>query len=166
MGLRWLVCLRARSTSACMAPTRRNCIMHEERRWFVGIDWASKEHVVSLCDGEGEKIGQRKFIHGGTGLSEMIAWLLKASGGEPGESRPLGRRNRGNRAHRVTLAQNLPRNPEPRGDFRRGTLWERREGLRNARSLGRFSRAAGTGPASEPGGACGAPRHFGVDCGR
>lgn len=59
--------------------------MHEERRWFVGIDWASQEHVVSLCDVQGKKIGERKFDHGGTGLSDMIAWLLKASGGEAGE---------------------------------------------------------------------------------
>src|SRR5262245_55483627 len=71
--------------AACMAPFRGKCIMHEERRWFVGIDWASKEHVVSLCDGQGKKIGQRKFAHGGTGFSDMIAWLLKTSGGEPGE---------------------------------------------------------------------------------
>ena len=40
---------------------------------------------MSLCDGQGKKIGQRKFAHGGTGLGEMVAWLLKASGGEPGE---------------------------------------------------------------------------------
>jgi hypothetical protein len=59
--------------------------MHEERRWFVGIDWASQEHVVSLRDGQGKKMGQRKFAHGGTGFSDMIAWLLKTSGGEPGE---------------------------------------------------------------------------------
>ena len=59
--------------------------MHEEGRWFVGIDWASQEHVVSLCDVQGKKIGERKFDHGGTGLSDMIAWLLKASGGEAGE---------------------------------------------------------------------------------
>jgi transposase len=59
--------------------------MHEERKWFVGIDWASQEHVVSLCDAQGKKIGQREFAHGGTGLSDMIAWLLKASGGEAGE---------------------------------------------------------------------------------
>ena len=59
--------------------------MHEERRWFVGIDWASQEHVVSLCNGQGKKMGQRKFAHGGTGFSDMIAWLLKTSGGEPGE---------------------------------------------------------------------------------
>jgi transposase len=59
--------------------------MHEERRWFVGIDWGSQEHVASLCDGDGNKIGKREFAHGGTGLSDMIAWLLKASGGEPSE---------------------------------------------------------------------------------
>ena len=59
--------------------------MHEERRWFAGIDWASQEHVVTLCDGQGKKIGQRKFAHGGTGLGHMIAWLRKASGGEPCE---------------------------------------------------------------------------------
>jgi hypothetical protein len=58
-------------------------MMHEERRWFVGIDWASQEHVVKLCDGDGENIGERIFFHGG--LSDMISWLLKASGGEPSE---------------------------------------------------------------------------------
>jgi Transposase len=60
-------------------------MMHEERRWFAGIDWASQEHVVTLCDGQGKEIGQRKFAHGGTGISDMIAWLLKASGDEPGQ---------------------------------------------------------------------------------
>ena len=60
-------------------------MMDKERRWFVGIDWGSQEHVVSLCDESGEKIGQRKFPHGGTGLSDMIAWLLQVSGGKPGE---------------------------------------------------------------------------------
>jgi hypothetical protein len=38
-----------------------------------------------LCDDRGKKIGQRKFSHGGTGLTDMIAWLLKASGGKAGE---------------------------------------------------------------------------------
>ena len=60
-------------------------MMDKERRWFAGIDWGSEEHVVSLCDDRGKKIGQRKFSHGGTGLTEMIAWLLKASGGKAGE---------------------------------------------------------------------------------
>ena len=60
-------------------------MMHKERRWFVGIDWGSQEHVVTLCDDVGRRIGQRKFAHGGTGLTDMIAWLLKESGGKPGE---------------------------------------------------------------------------------
>src|SRR5215813_9578646 len=60
-------------------------MMDKERRWFVGIDWGSQEHVVSLYDEDGNKIGQRKFPHGGTGLTDMIAWLLQASGGKPGE---------------------------------------------------------------------------------
>src|SRR6516165_507706 len=68
-----------------MAPINGECMMDKERSWFVGIDWAAQEHVVSLYDGAGNKIGQRKFPHGGTGLTDMIAWLLKASGGEPGE---------------------------------------------------------------------------------
>ncbi|HEY1270732.1 MAG TPA: IS110 family transposase, partial [Terriglobales bacterium] len=89
MGLRWLVCVcvfRVHDQQAPrMAPIGGKCIMHEERRWFVGIDWASRDHVVSLCDGQGKKVGQRKFAHGGTGFSDMIAWLLKTSGGEPGE---------------------------------------------------------------------------------
>ena len=46
--------------------------MHEERGWFAGIDWASQEHVVTLCDGQGKKIGEQKFAHGGTGISDMI----------------------------------------------------------------------------------------------
>jgi transposase len=60
-------------------------MMHKQRKWFAGVDWASQEHVVSLHDDTGTKVGQRKFAHGGAGLSDMIAWLLKASGGTPGE---------------------------------------------------------------------------------
>src|SRR5262252_7539969 len=90
MGLRWLVCSRARSTGAPSLAklawrSSEGNMMDEERKWFIGIDWGSQEHVVSLCDDRGKKIGQRKFAHGGVGLSDMIAWLLQASGGEPGE---------------------------------------------------------------------------------
>ena len=60
-------------------------MMGKGRRWFVGVDWGSQEHVVSLYDDEGEKISQRRFAHAGTGLTDMIAWLLKASGGKPGD---------------------------------------------------------------------------------
>ena len=32
---------------------------------------------MSLCDRQGKKIGQRKFDHGGTGLNDIIDWLLR-----------------------------------------------------------------------------------------
>src|SRR5215468_4382423 len=71
---------------ACtMAPISGECMMHKQRKWFAGVDWASQEHVVSLHDDTGTKVGQRKFAHGGAGLSDMIAWLLKAIGGTAGE---------------------------------------------------------------------------------
>jgi len=79
-----IVCVHDQGAPA-MAPINGECMMDKERRWFVGIDWGSQEHVVSLCDEGGIKIGQRKFPHGGTGLTDMIAWLLQASGGKPGE---------------------------------------------------------------------------------
>jgi len=81
MRLRWLECTRARSIAPSQGgPIRGECMMHEERRLFVGIDWASQEHVVTLCDGDGdgEKIGERNFVHGGTGLSDMISWLAES----------------------------------------------------------------------------------------
>jgi hypothetical protein len=57
-------------------------MMQEGRKWFVGIDWASQEHVVSLCDAQGKKIGQRKFAHDGAGLSDMIAWAFVPLGAQ------------------------------------------------------------------------------------
>src|SRR5215510_1025906 len=50
MGLRWLVCscVRVHDQQAHLAwrLSRGKYKMHEERRWFAGIDWASQEHVV------------------------------------------------------------------------------------------------------------------------
>ena len=57
--------------------------MHEERKGLVGIDWGSQEHGVSLYDNGGRKIGQRKSPR--DWHRHMIAWLLKTSGGAPGD---------------------------------------------------------------------------------
>ncbi|MBV8662410.1 MAG: IS110 family transposase [Hyphomicrobiales bacterium] len=60
--------------------------MSEQRRWYAGVDWGSQSHCVFLTDGDGRKIGERIFKHGGEGLAEMAAWLMKASGAaEPGQ---------------------------------------------------------------------------------
>ena len=59
--------------------------MDDQRQWYAGVDWGSQSHCVFLADGEGRKIGERTFKHGGEGLAEMAAWLLSASGAaEPG----------------------------------------------------------------------------------
>lgn len=54
--------------------------MTNERRWYVGVDWASESHHVFLTDDAGAKLGEKIFKHGGEGLAEMAAWLLSVSG--------------------------------------------------------------------------------------
>lgn len=54
--------------------------MHDERRWYAGVDWATQSHHVRLMDGDGRDLGERVFGHGGAGLGEMAAWLMAKSG--------------------------------------------------------------------------------------
>ena len=57
-----------------------------EQRWYAGVDWASESHHVFLTDGEGRKIGEKIFKHGGEGLAEMGSWLLEVSrAADPGQ---------------------------------------------------------------------------------
>jgi transposase len=58
--------------------------MDGAKRWYGGVDWASREHWVFLTDADGRKIGERGFKHSGEGLADMAAWLMKTSAaGEP-----------------------------------------------------------------------------------
>jgi transposase len=50
--------------------------MEDERRWFVGVDWASQTHHARVLDARGRTLGERSFTHGGEGLAEMVAWVL------------------------------------------------------------------------------------------
>jgi transposase len=54
--------------------------MTDQKQWYAGVDWASESHHVFLTDGDGRKIGERGFRHGGEGLAEMAAWLMATSG--------------------------------------------------------------------------------------
>ncbi|BCH21513.1 IS110 family transposase [Mesorhizobium sp. L-8-3] len=56
--------------------------MTDQRQWYAGIDWASQSHHVFFSDGDGRRIGERAFDHGGEGLAEMVAWLLAKSGAQ------------------------------------------------------------------------------------
>lgn len=55
----------------------------EERHWFVGVDWASEDHVVRLSDAHGTKVGERSFKHGGEGLSALAVWILELTKAPP-----------------------------------------------------------------------------------
>jgi transposase len=57
--------------------------MTEEVGWFVGVDWASQKHLVCLLAADGHKMGEREFVHGGDGLSELCGWLLGQTGAVP-----------------------------------------------------------------------------------
>ena len=60
--------------------------MGDRQQWYAGVDWGSQSHHVFLTDGDGRKIGERIFKHGGEGLAEMAAWLMTASGAaDPGQ---------------------------------------------------------------------------------
>jgi transposase len=60
--------------------------MTDQRQWYAGVDWASESHHVFLTDGDGRKIGEKVFKHGGEGLTEMAAWLMATSTAtEPGQ---------------------------------------------------------------------------------
>jgi hypothetical protein len=36
-----------------------------------------------VSDAKGRKVGERAFAHGGQGLAEMAAWILKSTGATP-----------------------------------------------------------------------------------
>jgi transposase len=59
--------------------------MINDMQWFVGIDWATQSHCVCLLDAEGRPAGQRDFVHGGAGLTELRDWLLEKTKAAPGQ---------------------------------------------------------------------------------
>jgi hypothetical protein len=55
----------------------------DDREWFMGVDWASREHRAWLTDAAGGKLGERSFAHSGEGLGEMADWAVKLTGAPP-----------------------------------------------------------------------------------
>jgi transposase len=54
--------------------------MGDRQQWYAGVDWGSQSHCVFLTDGDGGRIGEKIFKHGGEGLADLAAWLMTASG--------------------------------------------------------------------------------------
>jgi transposase len=45
--------------------------------YFVGLDWAAREHAVCVIDGRGAVVAQFTFPHTATGMTELVARLTK-----------------------------------------------------------------------------------------
>jgi len=69
-----------------IVPTTR----HPEREdqplpyeWFVGIDWGSQQHQVSVLDRDRRRVGERVVDHDGASLARLADWLWTLSAGQP-----------------------------------------------------------------------------------
>lgn len=53
-------------------------------RLFVGVDWASEEHMASILDARRTEIEKKVYPHSGSGLKQLADRLTALSGGHPG----------------------------------------------------------------------------------
>src|SRR5215468_12725457 len=51
--------------------------------WFVGIDWGSQQHQVSVLDRDRRRVGERVVDHDGASLARLADWLWTLSAGQP-----------------------------------------------------------------------------------
>ena len=50
-------------------------------QWYVGVDWATRQHQICVLDGDGKVVGERQVAHSGTGIGDLCKWLDELSGG-------------------------------------------------------------------------------------
>jgi hypothetical protein len=51
--------------------------------WFVGIDWGSQPHQVSVLDRDRRRVGERVVDHDGASLARLADGLWTLSAGQP-----------------------------------------------------------------------------------
>jgi hypothetical protein len=73
--------------------------------WFVGIDWGSQQHQVSVLDRDRHRVGERVVDHDGASLARLADWLWTVSAGQP---------------QRVAVAIEVPRGAMVEGLLARG----------------------------------------------
>src|SRR2546421_4030785 len=73
--------------------------------WFVGIDWGSQQHQVSVLDRDRRRVGERVVDHDGASLARLADWLWTLSVGQP---------------QRVAVAIEVPRGAIVEGLLERG----------------------------------------------
>ena len=52
-------------------------------RFFVGVDWASQEHAISILDGNRKELESKAYPHTGAGLNQLANRLMELSGDLP-----------------------------------------------------------------------------------
>ena len=50
-------------------------------QWYVGVDWATRQHQICVLDGDGKVVGERQVAHSGAGIGDLCKWLDELSGG-------------------------------------------------------------------------------------
>lgn len=55
-----------------------------EFRWFVGIDWATKEHQVAVVDAKGTLLRELRVEHDGVAIEDFAQMLAELSAGDLG----------------------------------------------------------------------------------
>lgn len=53
--------------------------------WFVGLDWGSESHRVSLFDRTGALVGRRDVAHNGQAYGALCEWLLQTTQAAAGQ---------------------------------------------------------------------------------
>ena len=51
--------------------------------WFAAVDWGSEKHQTCVLDARGGITGEREFLHGGAGLTELADWVQSIPGDAP-----------------------------------------------------------------------------------
>lgn len=57
----------------------------DEIIWFMGFDWGSETHRVSLFDRAGKLVGRRDVAHSGSAYGELFEWLTRTTQAAPGQ---------------------------------------------------------------------------------
>jgi transposase len=53
-----------------------------EFRFYVGVDWATEQHLACVMNSQGEVLEQRKIEHTGKGILDFMAWMEALAEGQ------------------------------------------------------------------------------------
>jgi transposase len=60
-------------------------VTDDEIVWFVGFDWGSETHRVSLFDRAGRLLGRRDVAHSANAYGELCDWLIRTTQSSPAQ---------------------------------------------------------------------------------